>query len=315
VTIFAGTFIDVSEWQDSLPDLTGVSGVIARAGIGTKPDKMFVSHIAAAKRAGLIVGSYWFNWGSLSVSDQVNAYIAREKEVGGVDLHVIDWESNAGFTAAQTTQFISLYKSRTLELIGLYASESWFKDCGQDWNWIANYSREPVKQYDMWQYGSFRGVDGNHAKQRIITLAMESKMAQATVTDESPKIVTKAAGTPWYDLDGSTVLLSNAQALTARTSPYGVGTKRAIFATYAGSRRIVLISPVTVTDVVDTTKFSDTDIAAAKAEQKSADQAAIDAANAAATKAQADLATAAGQERERVALAFGQDEASRIRSL
>lgn len=311
---WVGTVIDVSKWQSSLPDLSGVLGVIARAGIGTSPDTMFAAHITAARKAGLWVGSYWYNWGSLSISDQVDAYIAREKAVGGVNLHVLDWEGNEGFTAAQSAEFMRIYKARTGDPIGLYASEGRYRELGQDWRWIANYSQEPAKVYDMWQYGPFRRVDGNHARQRILDLVKESTMAQATITSEVAKIVTKAANSPFYDLDGTTVVAAGASALGPRPSPYGVGTKRAIYATIGGVRRTALIKPATVADIVDPTKFSDTDIAAAKAEQLAADQAAIDAANAARDAAQTALATAAAVEHERLALALAAKEADRVRS-
>jgi len=203
-----GTVIDVSKWQSSLPDLTGVIGVICRAGIGTAPDTKFTSHIAAARSAGKWVGSYWFGWGSLSVSEQVDAYIAREKEVGGVSLHAIDWESADGLTAAQAADFIRIYKARSGNPILLYASESRFRDLGQDANWIANYSQEPQKAYDMWQYGPFRGVDGNHATQRILDLVAGAdnmskyiNMNGATVT--AGRTAAVSAGQDWFYLDGS----------------------------------------------------------------------------------------------------------------
>jgi Lyzozyme M1 (1,4-beta-N-acetylmuramidase) len=203
-----GTVIDVSKWQSSLPNLTGVLGVIARAGIGTKPDAMFTTHIRNAREAGKWVGSYWFNWGDLSVSEQVDAYIAREKEVGGVSLHTIDWEGTDGFTAAQTADFIRIYRARTGQPISLYASEGRFRDLGQDWNWIANYSSEPDKAYDMWQYGPFRGVDGNHAKQRILDLvAGADDMARyinlKACDPTTLRRVAVKANQDWFYLDGS----------------------------------------------------------------------------------------------------------------
>lgn len=227
---WVGTVIDVSKWQSSLPDLTGVSGVIARAGIGTKPDALFTTHIANARKAGKWVGSYWYNWGDLSVSDQVNAYIAREKEVGGVQLHTIDWEGTEGFSASQTADFIRLYRARTGEPILLYASESRFRDLGQDANWIANYSQEPAKNYDMWQFGPFRGVDGNHARQRIIDFVKGSKqMAQLPISDMVPRTIVIPVGAKRYDLDGSGPDYTFTASYT-RFSPYRVGTLYAYYA-------------------------------------------------------------------------------------
>lgn len=311
---WVGTVIDVSKWQSSLPDLSGVLGVIARAGIGTKPDLMFVPHITNARKAGLWVGSYWYNIGILTPSQEVDAYIAREAEVGGVNIHVLDWEGVDGFTAGQAAEFIRIYKARTGHSILLYASESRFTDLGQDANWIANYSREPVKQYDMWQYGSFRGVDGSNAQQRIIDLTKESSMTPATITDETAKIVTKADNTPWYDLDGVTILSPSPGPLAARLSPFGVGDKRAIFGTLSNVRRIVLIKPASTLPVVDPTQFDATDIAAAKAEQAATDKTIIDAANKARDAAIATLNSAAATERERLALSLAAEEANRIRN-
>lgn len=250
---WVGTVIDVSKWQSSLPSLSGVLGVIARAGIGTKPDPMFEDHIYNARKAGKWVGSYWYNWGDLSVSDQVNAYIARERGVGGVQLHAIDWEGVDGFTAGQTAEFIRIYRARTGHPILLYASESRFRDLGQDANWIANYLREPIKPYDMWQYGPFRGVDGNNANQRILDLVIRSQVAlQAPIDNETPMLVTAAAGHTWYDLDGKTILETNRPVLGLRLSPYGSGPARAIFATVDGRRRTVLINPASIEPVPST---------------------------------------------------------------
>ena len=311
-----GTAIDVSKWQSELPSLAGVLGVIARAGIGTKPDVMFREHIANARAAGKWVGAYWYNWGSLSVSDQVNEFIGRELSVGGVQLHAIDWEGSEGFTAAQTADFIRLYRFRTGEPIGLYASEGRFRDLGQDWNWIANYSREPIKHYDMWQYGPFRGVDGNWVTDRIIDLVKESsQVAQAPITDTVQKRVGASDRTTVYDLDGKTIV-GALSAVSDRLSPYAAAGMRAIYiGTGVGTAmKLVLCKPDYVRDVVDPTQFNQGDLDAAKAEQKLADQAAIDLANAARDDALAQLDTAAATERERIAMALADDTADKVRT-
>ena len=313
-TPWVGTVIDVSEWQSKLPDLAGVMGVIARAGIGTKPDAMFLSHIAQAKRAGLWVGSYWYNWGALSVSDQVNAYIAREKQVGGVALHTIDWEGAEGFTAAETADFIRIYKTRTGEPICLYASEGRYRDLGQDADWVANYSREPARAYDMWQYGSFRGVDGNHARQRIIDLVKgSSQVAPRLITNETPKLVTVPAQT-LYALDGVTALAVIGVPLTARPSPFEANPFRAIYVTVGGVRQLALVKPGTVSDAIDPTQYGASDIAAARAAQLLIDQLAISSAQSERDVAVSALSTAQATERERIALALAGDEAARVRS-
>lgn len=337
-----GVVIDVSKWQDSLPSLTGVLGVIARAGIGTKPDPMFATHIANARKAGKWVGSYWYNWGTLSISDQVNAYIAREEAVGGVNLHALDWEGSVSsgerFTAAESAYFIKLYRARTGNPIGLYASESWFKDLGQDWDWIANYSDEPTRYYDMWQYGPFRGVDGNHARQTIVNLATgvqsggEMQSFNSVSTDYNIDLVNGARVFPNDDLTGTPIIVSpgrtfeylginlsgnrlirwkNAQGDT-KVYPVKEGWAGFVAKTDAG---LPYLQPVPV----DTTQYDQNDINTARQEgaatQKATDQAALDAAAAQHTADQAALTTAAADEKERIAVAVGQQEADRIRSI
>jgi N-acetylmuramoyl-L-alanine amidase-like protein len=77
----------------------------------------------------------------------------------------------------------------------------------------------------------------------------EASMIPAPITDVTPKMITTAAGTTFYDLDGKTVLMPGAGhgALPPTLSPYGVGSKRAIYATLSGVKRAVLVTPATVT--------------------------------------------------------------------
>lgn len=317
-----GRVIDVSKWQTSLPNLSGVLGVIARAGIGTKPDLMFTTHIANARRAGKWVGSYWYNWGDLSVSDQVTAYIAREEAVGGVSLHVIDWEGQEGFTKGQTADFIRIYRARTGNKIGLYASESWFTDVGQDWNWIANYSRQPIKQWDMWQYGPYLGVDGNYAKQAILDLVKETTdVTPLPVTDQTPKLVSKNTKTNFYDLDGETVIRTAESLGPDRFSPYGagpiLGNGEAEFRAVYSNKRVLLVRPSVWKDIPAPVEDCTAEVAAATvALQNLADEQAslIEGLKVANATAIAKLDAAAETERERIALALGAQEADRVRS-
>lgn len=102
-------------------------------------------------------------------------------------------------------------------------------------------------------------VDRAHCPALDVTTHMTRLIAEAKgsadvipapITDETPKIVTVAAGT-WYELDG-TVLSAGHPALPARPSPYGVGTKRAIYAEIppgSNKRRVVLVNPKSVIPV------------------------------------------------------------------
>ena len=78
--------------------------------------------------------------------------------------------------------------------------------------------------------------------QFAVTAAQEPLMS-AAVTDENPALIDTPAGAPLYDLDGTTKLTTLSDAFASRTSPYGVGPKRAIFVTIGGVRRVVLITP------------------------------------------------------------------------
>jgi hypothetical protein len=77
----------------------------------------------------------------------------------------------------------------------------------------------------------------------------EASMIPAPITDEVPKMVTTKPSSTWYDLDGVTVLSADHPALPARLSPYGAGSKRAIYVEYppgSNVRRLAHIIPATV---------------------------------------------------------------------
>jgi hypothetical protein len=74
----------------------------------------------------------------------------------------------------------------------------------------------------------------------------EVDMAPLSITSEAPIEVTVAAGTPYYDLDGRTVLDADGPSdpLPWRPSPFSVKPGwHAIYATVNGIRRIVLVKP------------------------------------------------------------------------
>lgn len=233
--------MDVSHWQTKTPDLkaAGASFLIARATIGTTEDTMYDKHIAAAKAAGIVTGAYHFNWDTISVAAQVEAFLNKAGRVG---LYVIDIEGANAFNESQGRDFIKRVQA-TGRKIGLYHSDSGFPYWGQDWNWVASYSYEPTRTMAMWQYGPYHGIDANlffggPADLRDLT---GDTMAQLPITDQTPKLVTTKPNSTWYDLDG-TVLSTGHSALPERLSPYGVGNKRAIF----GGSGIVLVVPATV---------------------------------------------------------------------
>ena len=142
--------IDVSRYQSTTPDLSGMSFLFARATYATWPDGMFATHIANARKHGLIVGAYAFGTAA-PVAAQVSAFLAA---AGSVDLFALDLERNgnqASMTHAQARQFIAAVQA-TGRKCGLYASESGYPDLGQSWNWIANWSQVPAHPFAFHQY-------------------------------------------------------------------------------------------------------------------------------------------------------------------
>jgi hypothetical protein len=150
--------IDVSHWQTRSDwSADGLSFLIARSSIGTSKDSAYDGHIAKAKAAGLVTGAYHFNYDGVSVATQVKAFLAAAGDVG---LLALDVEGSHRFSLAQTKDFIARVHAAG-KRIGLYMSESGFFEAGQDWDWVANWSREPTRHWDIWQFGSYLGEDGN----------------------------------------------------------------------------------------------------------------------------------------------------------
>jgi lysozyme len=142
--------IDVSKWQTSLPDLSSVDFMFARASIGTLPDERYEQHISEAKAAGIVTGAYHFNWDTLSIAAQVTTFIAA---AGDVNLYALDVEGANAFSVAQSREFIRLMHEAGLKC-GLYHSASGFFDAGQDFDWVAKWSSVPPASWDFWQYTS-----------------------------------------------------------------------------------------------------------------------------------------------------------------
>jgi hypothetical protein len=234
--------LDVSHWQSTTPNLDGVSGLIARASIGTQTDEMYDTHIRHAEAQGKVTGSYHFSDNGSTAKDQLRVYLAKSGPSG---IKVLDVEGARRMSEAQGRYFIAGLQDAGHKAV-MYASDSGFPYWGQDYNWVASYSYKPSRTMVMWQYGPYHGVDGNQffgTLDDLRTLAGEG-MTQLPITDQTPKLVTTKADSTWFDLDGS-VLSTGHSALSARLSPYGVGNKRAVY----GANGVMLISPLTVTDL------------------------------------------------------------------
>jgi hypothetical protein len=142
--------IDISKWQGTTPDFDGLDFVVLRASIGTDKDVRYDQHYAAARKAGIAVGAYHFNWDTISVAEQAAKFLEVAKDA---DFLALDLEGQYEFSGDQARAFISLVH-RAGRKIGVYHSLSGYpKDLGQDWRWVAYWSeKEPSIQWDMWQY-------------------------------------------------------------------------------------------------------------------------------------------------------------------
>lgn len=212
--------IDVSKWQTASDwSPANIGFLFARATIGTQRDERYGEHIAKAMDAGLITGAYHFNVGSgISVADQADAFMAA---AGNVDGYALDVEGKDAFTHDQARAFIGRLQMRGLRC-GLYASESAFFDAGQDWDWVANWSNRPTRHYDVWQYGPFKGEDGDSfdGTPDELRLLLGGAMQPLVISSGNPKIVSVTVGDRLFNPDGS--FLTTASVASQKPSPYEV---------------------------------------------------------------------------------------------
>jgi hypothetical protein len=144
--------IDISKWQPTTPSLAGQSFAFARATYATTVDPKYAMHVANFRKAGLVVGAYHFGVGFVSVPAQVKAFLTASK---GADLLILDLErdSTKTMTQAEARAFIKAVQA-TGKKIGLYHSRSGFPSLGQDYNWIAQWRKEPPTgiPWAFWQW-------------------------------------------------------------------------------------------------------------------------------------------------------------------
>jgi len=155
--------IDVSKWQRSTPSLAGLAFAFARATYATTADPMYATHVAAFRKAGLVVGAYHFGVGFEYASAQVDAFlrVATDADLLALDL---ERDSTQTMTAAQGREFIARLRQRAPgKTVLLYSSRgTWPGDLGQDANWIADYTlaarlaHRPLTKlpWAFWQYTS-----------------------------------------------------------------------------------------------------------------------------------------------------------------
>lgn len=187
--------IDLSQFNGATNFLVVVKncdGAILRAGYrgygsGTLvTDNRFKNYLSAAKEAALPIGVYFVTQ-AISEKEAVKEAEYTLNLIKGVKLDYpifIDTENGSPkgtgradrgkLTRAQRTAIIRAF-CNTIKAAGykagVYASESWFKEClnitelTDLYLWVAKYStKEPSIEWDAWQYtstGNINGVAGN----------------------------------------------------------------------------------------------------------------------------------------------------------
>lgn len=160
--------IDISKWQPTTPDLTGVSFVIVKASEGLTEDPLFRMHCAnVRKHPGVLLMAYHFTDGRISAASQVTKFLAIADNEG-VDGYAYDVEGKNGFTTAESKSFVLGMHGRGKK-IGGYYNLSNHQNAGQDWEWVADYnSAPPPIRWDIWQYGPHApNVDGDRFRGTI----------------------------------------------------------------------------------------------------------------------------------------------------
>ncbi len=173
--------IDVSVWQGNIDfnevKAAGIDFVIIRAGYGrlsSQKDRNFETYYAAAKKAGLKIGAYWYSYAQ-SVSEaklEANACVSCIKGKR-FDLPVyFDVEDGlmTGFSKSTLTGFVTAFcdiiKASGFKA-GVYANLNWFSN-KLDYDvlkakysiWLAQWGSSKNCDCDIWQYSQCGNVNG-----------------------------------------------------------------------------------------------------------------------------------------------------------
>lgn len=154
MTIFG---VDVSEHQNGmslgLAKAEGIQFAIIRTTDGTYKDRVFQSHLADARGAGMVVAAYHYcrnpNEGT-SIDAQVRASL---EVMGANKLPMwLDCETNAGLSAAHIREFKQKFEAAGVRVIGTYSYVPWWegKTIGGEPDshefgafWVAAYGTNP----------------------------------------------------------------------------------------------------------------------------------------------------------------------------
>lgn len=159
------TVYDFSEWNSPDWDVVvkdpNLEGVILRVQSGyTHPDKKYKQFVSECKRRGIKFASYAY-LKPVSTNDAVAEAVSYSKLVDADSVgHIADIEVKTCSDLVSAGQsFFGFLKKAGFKNFGLYSGEYFFRDNNlnaieRDFTWIANYSKQPIVQCDMWQYSS-----------------------------------------------------------------------------------------------------------------------------------------------------------------
>ena len=145
------TGIDLSHCQTTTPPLAGLDFVFVKATDGVGKDPLYDMHCANVLKAGKVLGAYAFGYNLSPAYSPVDQAAALLTIAPNIKLLALDLEySKIPMTLAQGAAFIAFVHAAGHK-IGLYSSDSGFPNLGQDWNWVANWSKAPTRPWTFWQ--------------------------------------------------------------------------------------------------------------------------------------------------------------------
>lgn len=218
--------IDVSLWQSDAfeaSNLPGCSFCIVKVSQAGFIDSSAPSHIATAKKAGVVVGGYHFLDPEPPAATQAQVFLAHADECEFLAVDVEGQILARGMTFAQDMAqgFIGYVKTHDPKhrKVLMYSSRgTWPGLCGADAAWVADYDGDPNRsgvspriRWTFWQYGG-TGIDrdyfaGSQADLFAFagrTVQQETTVKFATAYDP-PKSVAAPTGTVISDFAGNQI--------------------------------------------------------------------------------------------------------------
>ena len=144
--------IDVSVFNGDITSaLKGKQFAFARASIGNGYDGAFKHHLADMREQGIVTGAYHYATYGPGPTRQARLFL---KYALDAEILAVDAESSV-LRYPKTIRAIVI-NIRNLDPlkrpIALYSSEgTWPGNMTQDFNWVANWSREPRLHWAFWQ--------------------------------------------------------------------------------------------------------------------------------------------------------------------